>query len=792
MENLHESTRVYTSLHESTRVYTSHLLILLILLLAPLCADAQYYEVPTDQILQNANLVVHGEVIASTSIMQDEIIYTENILKIDQVLTGDNKVNEVIILTRGGTMDGVTQFQSHGFSLRKGDKGFFFLKEKKSSWGESYYEVYAGQQGFYQRRHDGFMTSLYSQMKSYPSLNSFYKYFGFEYNEVDFEEEMRAVNNPNACLRYRLEPIEATDISTSNEISFNMYVRSTEPVNLRELSIQLNYSNNWFGQNIVANNKLNLGDGDFDESYTLQSSDISEDILEVSLRSNSPVGQLQLLSGSEIKLATVSISFDESAPELPIMVENTIYRSLYYDEDGNLVRNSCGHIEISEEGCGPIITGIDIRKAAGDQSILTITGAGFIHPSAQPNDEWCGLPNIEHRVKFKSVNGAFSQSQLTISPLERDYISWTNNEIQVKIPTQGYVNDTFDRADERKDEIAGTGEVTVCIDDMLMEKCVCFDTSGFNDNPNDGELYVPFSTYTRDNTTDSDFTPNSCLFSGQARLVTRLSSQEVLFDLSGLLPFQRSAFLRALNTWRCATNINFGEASPGLTGSVPVTFGDNIRDGLLAETFFSAGSCQIDNQKIQETTSIVFRSTNTPWEFGTNLPIGQSVYDFETAALHEIGHAMGLNHTCNEGNIMRPDLLALGKACRALSSDDLEGGLYCQNRSTDPLPPPNPALSCGFSLLTLQNKTILTETAETRLSPFTVYPNPTSDDLEINMSEESESATLMVYSSSGLLKLTQRITNSITTLNFDDFDAGVYLIKLETKTKTYVHKVIKL
>lgn len=150
---------------------------------------------------------------------------------------------------------------------------------------------------------------------------------------------------------------------------------------------------------------------------------------------------------------------------------------------------------------------------------------------------------------------------------------------------------------------------------------------------------------------------------------------------------------------------------------------------------------------------------------------------------------MGLNHTCNEGKIMRPDLSALGKACRTLTSDDLEGGMYCQSRSTDPLPLPNPTTTCGFSLLTLQNKTILTGTAESRLSPFTVYPNPTSDYLEINMIEESESATLMVYSSAGLLKLTQKVTNSITTLNLD---AGVYLIKLETKTKTYVHKVIKL
>ena len=81
---------------------------------------------PTDQILDNTNLVVEGEVISTNCIKYNEEIFTENVLLIKHVLSGDNDSRVLTILTIGGEIDGVTQFQSHGFALRKGDKGFSF------------------------------------------------------------------------------------------------------------------------------------------------------------------------------------------------------------------------------------------------------------------------------------------------------------------------------------------------------------------------------------------------------------------------------------------------------------------------------------------------------------------------------------------------------------------------------------------------------------------------------------------------------------------------------------------
>jgi hypothetical protein len=92
----------------------------------------------------------------------------------------------------------------------------------------------------------------------------------------------------------------------------------------------------------------------------------------------------------------------------------------------------------------------------------------------------------------------------------------------------------------------------------------------------------------------------------------------------------------------------------------------------------------------------------------------------------------------------------------------------------------------------LSNKVILTGTTETILPLFTVSPNPTFNDAKLDFLGEFEPATLKIYNTLGALVLTQKITNIETIVSLSNLDSGAYMLSLTTKTKTYVHKIIKL
>jgi hypothetical protein len=149
-----------------------------------------------------------------------------------------------------------------------------------------------------------------------------------------------------------------------------------------------------------------------------------------------------------------------------------------------------------------------------------------------------------------------------------------------------------------------------------------------------------------------------------------------------------AAFERVLSTWRCGTYINFrsgGTTTAGLSGSDGINvvlFDGTLPAGVLARatTNFSGSSMagctlantvwwanDIDIQFFTDPPTVGF-----PWEYGPALP-SFSEYDFETVALHELGHHHGLGHIIAPGAVMHY-AISNGSANRVLSDNDIAGG----------------------------------------------------------------------------------------------------------------------
>lgn len=145
-----------------------------------------------------------------------------------------------------------------------------------------------------------------------------------------------------------------------------------------------------------------------------------------------------------------------------------------------------------------------------------------------------------------------------------------------------------------------------------------------------------------------------------------------------------AAFNRALISWRCASGVSIranGTTSVNTSandGVNAVYFDPSIPEGTLAvcTANYNAGadaSCSMQNSVWwMEDVDIQFRSTPSTgfnWEFGPLSP-SSAEYDLESVALHELGHAHGMGHVIAPGSAMHY-ALANGFVSRNLNSNDI-------------------------------------------------------------------------------------------------------------------------
>ncbi|HHG84018.1 MAG TPA: matrixin family metalloprotease, partial [Bacteroidetes bacterium] len=160
-----------------------------------------------------------------------------------------------------------------------------------------------------------------------------------------------------------------------------------------------------------------------------------------------------------------------------------------------------------------------------------------------------------------------------------------------------------------------------------------------------------------------------------------------------------SAFTRATETWRCATGFT---VNIGVPLSVAVTVANDNENTLLFDATLPNGVLGRATSRFLASANGACNQTNTVWwlneldiQFKPNPPSAGTTwnfgpggsaalqFDFESVALHELGHAHGLGHVISPGAVMH-FAIANGIDIRGLSPNDIAGGLNKMAYSTGP------------------------------------------------------------------------------------------------------------
>lgn len=269
---------------------------------------------------------------------------------------------------------------------------------------------------------------------------------------------------------------------------------------------------------------------------------------------------------------------------------------------------------------------------AGTFSVLTINGSGF------------GSVATASLVGFKNADDGGATN---ISPDPSEIVSWTATQIQVKVPSK-----------------AGSGVIRV------------------NGSNSTASLTIPYSHL---NVTYSGAVYNTKHINQSGGGYTWTYNTNFNTNAPA-----KAAFQRSLQSWRCATYINWPTSATTSTitasandGINIVTFNSGLGAGILGQcgSYFSGCVNGGNTEFYVDEMDIQFSTTpgGGTWQYGPTAP-SASQYDFESVTVHELGHGHQLGHVIKTTDLMHY-ALSNGQSKRNLNTDDLNGGLAVMARN---------------------------------------------------------------------------------------------------------------
>lgn len=303
--------------------------------------------------------------------------------------------------------------------------------------------------------------------------------------------------------------------------------------------------------------------------------------------------------------------------------------------------------QLQEQGVQlvPVITSFSPTVAsAGTGTILTINGSGF------------GSSRGNGSVEFRNADDG---GQTYVKPLRKEYISWTDRQIRMYIPSITQDGGT-----------AGSGPIRV--------------------TANDGSTFVSAASltlefaYSNIDLNNTSFKPILIDQSGNGgyaiRFAPSMENQQAA----------KEGFRRAMNSWVCASEVNWEIGSPTTKDAaaddnmVVIRFAptSTVGAGVLARTVSRYAGCAngVDTLFWVKEFDMEINSS-IRWQYGPAGP-GDGQFDFETVVLHELGHAHQLGHV-NLSRAVMFYAIEQKQLVRDLSPIDIEGANLVMATSTE-------------------------------------------------------------------------------------------------------------
>ncbi len=669
--------------------------------------------------VETADAIVEGEVISKKAFEHNGRIYSSNEIKIISVLkSSENLSSTLSIITLGGRIADKSESYNHVAHLSVNDEGVFLLRKSNISKGG--FQLIGETNGYY-RESNKYKSRYFSYAGVFEDLNE----LKGEIFERTRQLERKIIQR--GCFNLSID-FDAAN-ANSSDIRFRVLCSSDIPSTyLNSMHLPLIYDPSEYTEDPFESDNISIGLAlEFEGDYTLNKERINENIVGFAVSNNSMSDPIFI--GNEfipILEGTINISsLDlDVLPHIDILksglLENTSYVTPDFtgspqlwnclDFDDNIFNEFMPRIDS--------IAPLNVSAGVGDMSengipgVITIYGSGFGTPAPGAfSAGTVGFPDAESIIPTSQL-----VTQSLTFPAELDYISWSDTQIRVRVPSRN--NNIDSDADQG---VATSGRITVNVNG--------------NSTISSQELYVHFGMFN-----DYQLDSNNVIGAKKRRMSARwrnvFPEREgyiISIDTSVLnnIPNAYSQIEEALDEWRC------NQDHP-IWVELDTTM-SNINTGIISMSNVVPNSLAALTGIVDDHHTCPGISVSNLFDIGLNpqftfvdFPItSPDSFFLKKIMVHEFGHAFLARHTVNR-SIMYPDQFF--ENIFSLTSDDHLCGehTFIIGNSGPPCEPiSNSVLNLNIGSFDCQTNSVFKNVRQQ--FEFEIFPNPAQDLLNINI-----------------------------------------------------------